>query len=289
MLKFDQRITPIKDSIAADFLKDKLFLEDKLEQNDFAFIKAQNFQAAIGIIPLQSQPNLESPQVSELLYGEKFDVYEIKEGWAWGQSQKDGYVGYCALSSLSPDIFPTTHYLSELSSFIYAEPNVKIPPLAHIHMLSELSVINERPNKGFVQLIDGNWIYAEHISKDFGKCAVSEAMKFLYTPYLWGGRSNAGIDCSGLVQIALGATGLKVQRDSDMQQGELGRDLKDDEVPQKGDIAFFPGHVGFMLDDIHILHANQHHMRVSIDPLREVIDIVSFQTDEPPLTCIKRL
>ena len=283
MSKFDPRTTPFKDSIAADFL------ENQLDNNKFTFIKAQKFQTAFGITNLKTQPNISSPLVSQLLYGEKFDVYEIKEGWAWGQSAKDGYVGYCLLEELSPDIFPTTHYLSELSSFIYTDPNAKMPPLTHIHMMSELSLIDDRPHEGFMQLIDGNWIYAEHVSKDFGKCTVSEAMKFLYTPYLWGGRSNAGIDCSGLVQIAFAATGVDVPRDSDMQLKTLGRILNDDEIPQKGDLAFFPSHVGFMLDDIHILHANQHHMRVSINPLREVIDVVSFQTDAPALTCIKRL
>jgi cell wall-associated NlpC family hydrolase len=155
--------------------------------------------------------------------------------------------------------------------------------------MAEVAVLEEKQTEGFVPLADGNWIYATHIAKDFGKDPVSEALKLLYTPYLWGGKTNAGIDCSALIQIAYASVGIDVPRDADLQEAGLGSILKEDEVPQYGDLAFFPGHVGIMLDDMHLLHANAHHMRVSIDPLKDVIDIVSFQTEKPPLTCIKRL
>ncbi len=118
---------------------------------------------------------------------------------------------------------------------------------------------------------------------------IERALFLLDTPYLWGGLSCAGLDCSGLMQQAFAAVGIAIPRDSDQQREAIGSALSDEDVPQRGDIAFFPGHVGFMLDDMHLLHANVHHMRVSIDPLRDVIDIVNFQTEEPPLTCIKRI
>jgi cell wall-associated NlpC family hydrolase len=156
-------------------------------------------------------------------------------------------------------------------------------------MMSDVSVVDEKQTDGFYPLADGNWIYATHVSKDFGKDPVSEALKFLYSPYLWGGRSNAGIDCSGLIQMSFAAIGVSIPRDADLQEKEIGQILDEEQELRHGDIAFFPGHVGFMLDDMHLLHANAHHMRVSVDPLREVIDVVSFQTDEPPLTCIKRI
>ncbi|MCF8474886.1 MAG: C40 family peptidase [Emcibacter sp.] len=238
---------------------------------------------------LYSKTDNQSPLSSQLLYGEEFIVYDIKEGWAWGQATKDSYVGYCRADALSPDLFKTTHHMTNLSSHIFKEPSPKSPSQGQVYMMSNLSVLNETPTDGFVQLADGNWIFAPHISKIYGNNPASEALKFLYTPYLWGGNSCSGIDCSGLVQIAFAAAGISLPRDTNLQENALGTILSDDDTPQQGDLAFFPGHVGIMLDDMHLLHANAHHMRVSIDPLREVIDIVSFQTDKPPLSFIKRI
>lgn len=280
-MDYDKRIFAYRDDIANIELKDKV--------NSQEFLKGEKYQVAIGISPLFVIPDATSQLVSQLLYGEYFYVFEIKDGWAWGQSAKDGYVGYCSINNLTPDLYKTTHHVSALSTHIYPEPNLKSQPVDMLHMMSDVSVINEKQTDGFIPLADGNWIYGTHIAKDFGKEPVSEALKFLYTPYLWGGKSNAGIDCSGLIQIAYASVGIAVPRDADMQEAELGISLKENEVPENGDLAFFPGHVGIMLDDMHLLHANAHHMRVSIDPLKDVIDVVSFQTDKPPLSSIKRI
>lgn len=253
------------------------------------YSKATEHQLVHNLTSLYHKPDEKSPLASQLLYGENFRVYEIRDGWAWGQAAQDNYVGYCRADALSPDLFHSTHHVTNLCSHIFTEPDPKSPPAGQVFMMSKVSVINNVPTKGFVQLADGNWIFATHISNIYGNSPVSEALKFLYAPYLWGGKSSIGLDCSALVHLAFAATGISVPRDSDQQAKEIGTQLCDDAVPQKGDIAFFPGHVGFMLDDMHLLHANVHHMRVSIDPLREVIDIVSFQTDDPPLTFIKRL
>lgn len=252
------------------------------------FVEGEIYQCACGLANLHGKPSPENPLVSQLLFGEIFTVYDIQGDWAWGQAKRDGYVGYCPLADLSPDIFKTTHYVDNLSTHIYPAPDAKLPPLERLHLMSDVSVISEKQTNGFVQLADGNWVFATHIAKEYGRDPVAEALKFLYTPYLWGGRSSEGLDCSALVQLAFATTGVSLSRDCDLIEDQIGRTLKDDEVPQHGDVAFFPGHVGFMLDDMHLLHANMHHMRVSIDPLREVIDIVSFQTDEPPLKFIKR-
>ena len=277
----DKRLNAYREDIADISLKGIVDAEE--------YITGAKHQTATGVAALYATPSQESPMISQLIYGEYFNILEIDGDWAWGQSMKDGYVGYCALNNLTPDLHDPTHHVSALSSHIFPEPNLKSPPVDLIHMMSDVSVIDENQTKGFVQLSDGNWIYATHLSKDFGKEPVSEALKFLYTPYLWGGKTNAGIDCSGLVQIAFASVGINVPRDADLQEKDLGKMLGDDEELQHGDLAFFPGHVGIMIDDLHLLHANAHHMRVSIDPLKEVIDVVSFQTDEPPLTCIKRV
>ncbi|MCC3862066.1 C40 family peptidase [Pseudemcibacter aquimaris] len=280
-MDLDKRIYAYRDDIADINLKDKV--------KATLFKEPDKYQVAIGVAPLYPEAGYSKPMVSQLLFGEYFNVFEINDGWAWGQSIKDGYVGYCPVGNLTPDLHAATHHVSALSTHIYPEPNLKSMPVDKIHMMSDVAVIDEKQQNGFVPLADGNWIYATHIAKDYGKDAVSEALKFLYTPYLWGGRTNAGIDCSGLVQIAFASIGISVPRDADLQEAGFGNALKEDEVPEYGDLAFFPGHVGIMLDDMHLLHANAHHMRVSIDPLKEVIDIVSFQTDKPPLSCIKRV
>ena len=277
----DKRQNAYRDDLADIALKDQV--------NSKKFVSADKYQSAVGVTELYGIPDVSSPIISQLLYGEFFNVFEIDGEWAWGQSLKDGYVGYCSLRALTPDLHDITHHVSALSSHIYPEPSIKSPPVDLIHMMSDVSVIDESQQNGFLPLADGNWIYATHISKDFGTDPVSEALKLLYTPYLWGGRTNAGIDCSALVQIAYASVGVALPRDTDLQENAFGITLDEDQIPTHGDIAFFPGHVGIMLDDMHLLHANAHHMRVSIDPLREVIDIVSFQTDKPPLSAIKRI
>ena len=280
-IKLDNRLNAYRDDLA------DIALEGKVKAS--AFVTPEKYQVAVGVVAIYGAPDATTPMTTQLLYGEYFNVFEFNNEWVWGQSLKDGYVGYCSISGLTPDLHDCTHHVSALSTHIYPEPNLKVPPVDLIHMMSDVSVIDESQENGFVPLADGNWIYGTHISKDFGTEPVSEALKFLYTPYLWGGRSNAGIDCSALVQIAYASVGIEIPRDADLQENNFGITLDEDQVPRHGDIAFFPGHVGIMLDDMHLLHANAHHMRVSIDPLREVIDIVSFQTDKPPLTAIKRI
>jgi len=280
-LELDPRVTPLRRDLAASSLKGRV----KADQ----YQDGTEYQLVHGLTNLHIRPDNKSVLTSQLLYGEHFMVYEIKDGWAWGQAIQDNYVGYCRADALSPDLFHSTHHVTNLCSHIYTAPDPKSPPVGQVFMMSGVSVLNEVPTSGFVQLADGNWICATQISNIHGTSPVSEALKFLYAPYLWGGKSSSGLDCSALTQLAFAAVGISVPRDSDQQAKVIGTRLLDDDVPQQGDIAFFPGHVGFMLDDMHLLHANAHHMRVSIDPLREVIDIVSFQTDEPPLTFIKRL
>lgn len=278
---FDPRVTPARGDLADRSLEEKIKAEK--------YVDGTEYQLVYGLTNLYSHPDVKSETSSQLLYGEFFTVYEIRNGWAWGQAKDDNYVGYCRADALTPDLFPTTHHVTNTCSHIYLEPDPKSPPVGQVFMMSNISVINEVPENGFVQLVDGNWIYATHISNNFGTKPVSEALKLLYAPYQWGGKSCIGIDCSGLIQLAFAATGVSVPRDSDQQAKAIGTPLIDDDVPDQGDLAFFPGHVGFMLDDMHLLHANAHHMRVSIDPLRNVIDIVSFQTDKPPLTYIRRV
>ena len=279
-INFDKRLNAYQDNLADIGLKGKVTAKN--------FVTPDKYQVAIGKASLYGRPDAESPMTSQLLYGEYFNIFEINKEWAWGQSLKDGYVGYCFLNSLTQNLNEITHHVSALSCHIYPKPNLKSSAVQIIHMMSDISVINEDQVNGFVHLSDGNWIYAKHITKKFSGDPVLEALKFLNTPYLWGGRSNAGIDCSALIQIAYASIGISITRDADLQEKEFGTSLNKNQLPRHGDLAFFPGHVGIMLDDINLLHANAHHMQVSINPLKEVIDIVRLQTDKPPLSSIKR-
>lgn len=279
-INYDKRLNAYQDNLADIGLKGKVTAKN--------FVTPDKYQVTTSKALLYGRPDEGSPLTSQLLYGEYFNVFEINKEWAWGQSLKDGYVGYCSLTSLTQDINEITHHVSALSCHIYPEPNLKTAAVHIIHMMSDVSVINEDQVNGFMPLSDGNWIYANHITKKFADNPVTEALKFLNTPYLWGGRSNAGIDCSALIQIAYASTGVSITRDADLQEEEFGTPLNKNQLPRHGDLAFFPGHVGIMLDGINLLHANAHHMKVSINPLKEVIDIVRLQTDKPPLSSFKR-
>ena len=234
-------------------------------------------------LTMRASPDATAGQTSQLLFGETFDVFETSNGWAWGQAKRDDYVGYVEAARLTADPLPTTHRLSALASHIYPAPDLKTCPVQAVHMGAALALKDTPPVKGFAELHSGGWIYARHlmplgaVEPDY----VATAQKFLGAPYLWGGKSSAGLDCSALVQIALFAAGISVPRDSDLQRKALGPLLAPGTALRRGDIAFFPGHVGIMLDEHQLLHANASHMAVSIDPLAEVIAIVAKTAPQP--------
>lgn len=238
---------------------------------------------AKGCLSMRGRPDKLASQMSQLLYGERFEVFEIRDGWAWGQALRDDYVGYVEAAGLTQTIPQTTHHLTALASHIYPAADLKTCPLDSVYMGAALALTPGPTVKGFTELAGGGWIYARHlapvdtIEPDY----VATAQKFLGAPYLWGGKSCAGLDCSALVQIALYAAGINIPRDTDLQLKALGPALDLSAPLRRGDIAFFPGHVGIMLDDRTLLHANATHMAVSINPLAEVIAIVAQTAPQP--------
>lgn len=277
----DPRLTPARPDVAADFLKGKV--------DAGRFVKGQPRQVTRSRAPLTARSDAACPLSTELLFGETFTVYDEAEGWAWGQAAVDGYVGYVPLGALGRGS-PPTHRISALSSHVYPEPDLKSRPVDALYMTSTVSVAGGN-EKGFAPLAGGGWISARHLSPvgmPWG--AVPDiAKQFLGAPYLWGGRTVAGIDCSGLVQIALAAAGITCPRDTDMQANALEPRLPPDTPPEAGDIVYFPAHVGFMVDETNLLHANATHMAVTIDPLSDVIEIIAGETDKPPVTCLIRM
>jgi cell wall-associated NlpC family hydrolase len=228
--------------------------------------------------PLRGQPDALMSWTSEVLYGEHVTVYDERDGWAWAQLRRDGYVGYLRAGALSAQVQAPTHTVKALGTFLYPTADVKAPPWLPLAMTAALCVVETGP--AFARLTDGSFVPTRHIAEptrhapDF----VAVAERFLGAPYLWGGKTPLGLDCSGLVQVAMQAAGMDCPRDSDMQQAELGGPvaIRDDlEELQRGDLVFWPGHVGIMTDGFSLLHANAHHMAVVIEPLRAAVDRIA--------------
>ena len=224
--------------------------------------------------PLRGRADPRASWTSEVLFGERVTVYEDKDGWAWVQVERDGYVGYLRAAALSTQAQTPTHRVRALGTLLYPAADVKAPPWLPLSMNSLLAVAEAGAN--FSRLADGSFVPSRHIAELTWHAAdfVAMAEQFAGTPYLWGGRSRLGIDCSGLVQVALQMAGLDCPRDSDMQQAELGRTVRVDEELtglQRGDLVFWPGHVGIMTDAFLLLHANAHHMKTVVEPLKAVV------------------
>lgn len=220
------------------------------------------------LLDLTAAPDPEAGLATQLLHGEPFTVYEIRDdGLAWGQSEADGYVGYVRAEGLGPDR-PAGRRLTACASHRYAAPSIKARALGELPFLADLDLAGEET--GFARLAAGGYVPLPHLAPRSGDAAAA-AERFLGAPYLWGGRSARGIDCSGLAQLALLSVGIAAPRDSDMQAALLGAALPDDAAGARGDLIFWRGHVGLLLDAQTLIHANAHHMAVAIEPLAAAI------------------
>lgn len=238
------------------------------------FIEGRPGQVRVAVAPVFSTPDAGAALTTQLLFGESVRVFEEQAGWAWLQGEADGYVGYAPAAAIGRDISAPTHRVAALSAPALVRPELKSPPLVDLPMGARLRV--EREEAGFAVLAIGAFVPMQHLVPvgTHASEPVAVAEQLLGSPYLWGGRTRAGLDCSGLVQIALQAAGIAAPRDTDMQQAEVGRalEIRDDVSGlQRGDLVFWRGHVGIMADGAHLLHANAHHMRVVIEPLAEAV------------------
>jgi cell wall-associated NlpC family hydrolase len=261
--RFDPRLTPARPDLAAEFLR------GKVEAARYAAGEA--FRVVAPIAPLRRAPDSEAPLDSEALYGEAVVVYEARGDWRWVQLARDGYVGYLPAAALGPARAPT-HRIAALRTHAYPAPTIKRPPRYALSLGALVDVA--RFDGDFAVTADRHFLYARHLAPidarepDF----VAVAERFLETPYLWGGRTSEGIDCSGLAQTALTAAGIPAPRDSDMQEAALGEPLPHSDALadlQRGDLVFWKGHVGVMRDGATLLHANGWAMKVASEPLAQ--------------------
>lgn len=236
---------------------------------------------------MRAEPQPSSTAVSELLPGQRFDVIDAEGGWAWGFSAHDHYVGYIRADNLTADAPTRTHRITAPTALCFSRPDIKSEVAHTLPMNAEAAA--EIFDENFLRLRNGTFVHKRHIGalKEFAGDHVEVAHFFIGTPYRWGGRRRAGIDCSGLVQIALGACGIDVPRDTDQQAAAIGSPVEDDTY-RRGDFVFFPGHVGIMIDEANLLHANAYWMTTLIEPLSDVTR--RLRSDhEQPVTAVRRL
>lgn len=243
-------------------------------------------------VPLRAVPEFSKGFETEALFGEPVTVFDEAEGWCWVQLKRDRYVGYVPSAAIYKGQTETaTHRVQALGTFLYATPDMKTPPIMHLPLNAMVAIVEE--DDRFARLAGGGFVIARHLApldrpeRDF----VDVAERFVGVPYLWGGKTRIGIDCSGLVQAALSAAGVVAPRDSDMQRAELGSDVpiaSEFEGLKRGDLVFWLGHVAIMLDSVMMVHANAHHMQVVFETLPEAAQRIEREGGGTVLA-IKRL
>jgi cell wall-associated NlpC family hydrolase len=278
----DPRTTPARGDLAAKYLEGKVAAS--------RFVTGEEFEISEALAPLRRAPSSDAELMTQALKGERATIYDRNgEGWAWGQLHSDGYVGWLPDRALAKPGKPPTHKVTALRTLAFPGPSIKLPPVGALALGALLTV--SREESSFAVTREGWYLPRQHLDSTDSHAAdfVAVAERFVGAPYLWGGKSSLGIDCSGLVQVSLTAAGTGCPRDSDMQQEGLGRELNPQETKKlkRGDLIFWKGHVAIVRDADTIVHANAHHMATAVEDTRDAIARIKAAGGE--ITATKRL
>jgi cell wall-associated NlpC family hydrolase len=280
MAAFDPRLTPARADLAAKHLEGKITAARFVEGRVMVVIEPQ--------APLRREPRPDVPLDTEALKGERVTIYDSNaEGFSWGQLAADDYVGWLPSNALAPAGPAPTHKVAALRTFAFPGPSIKLPPLEALPLGATLAVV--RVTDRMAVTASGGFVPALHLRPvgEYVQDFATVAERFLGVPYLWGGKTALGLDCSGLVQVALQACGIACPRDSDMQERALGAVVGDRAAPERGDLIFWKGHVAIVRDRDTMIHANAYHMAVAIEPIAEAVARISAAGSE--VTAIKRI
>ena len=283
MPDLDRRLNACRDDLADARLKGKV--------SAARFVEGTIRRVAHGVAPLRKEAAPGTQLVSELLLGERVRVFEETDGVAWVQNETDGYVGYTDGAALDNDPRVPTHAVSAIHTCLYPEPMIRAPNIGYLPMCAEVAVVGTKGR--YAELATGGWVPLLHLA-EIGTAEsdpVAVAERLTGAPYVWGGRTCLGLDCSALVQLALARCGVKALRDSDMQERSLGRPVAFDgnsSALRRGDIVFWKGHVGIFVAPERFLHANARDMAVASAPFAEVVRYIE-EAEKQKVSSVRRL
>lgn len=281
---FDPRVTAHRGDLADLRLAGKMFAPH--------YAEAIPMRCSAPKAMLRKQGGKNYQAVSELLHGEDFQLLDVAGDWAWGFCKLDGYVGHVPVHALQQvrKTQAPTHLVSARAALIFVQPDIKAGVVKRLPMGARLACGAPSECGKFLSTGKG-FVHVRHVQKigakvvfDGRNSAIDLAEQLIGAPYLWGGRSGDGLDCSGLIQTVLAIAGVEAPRDADQQMAAIGKDIAADEDLKRGDIVFFPDHVGIMADAEQIVHANAYWMQVAIDPLADVVARFGDDIDQPVLT-----
>jgi cell wall-associated NlpC family hydrolase len=246
------------------------------------------------VVDVRAEPRGDAEMTTQFLYGDDVLVFEDDNGWCWAQNERDGYVGYVVDTTLDRRLNEPTHVVVAPRTFVYVGSDLRYPRTKSLSMGSLVTITGGQERRGtlYGMLPSGEAVIAKHLVPidEVTQDHVAVAESLMHTPYLWGGVSGFGIDCSGLVQLSLLMTGQGVLRDTDLQAGSVGNLIEPDshyDNLKRGDFVFWKGHVGMMASHSTLIHASGHTMSVTLEPLRDAIERISYLYGKP--TAVRRL